>query len=184
MTTATCTACSHPLTASDRFCPGCGRGTVTEPVLRVCPRCSRPVGEGAFCSNCGQRVTIAATGSATGFQWKWAALTVPIVVGTTVVFMIAAGVILNLQGTTDVSPAVGLLIAVLGIFAGGLVAGFLSPTRTVLEPGVGIAATVIVMNLAMGDIGGMLLGWLIPLGLGSLGAALGEFLQRSRSHNA
>lgn len=158
MTAATCTACSHPLTASDRFCPGCGRGTVTEPVQRACPRCSRPVGEGVFCSNCGQRVTIAATGSATGFQWKWAALTVPIVVGTTVVFMIAAGVILTLQSTTEVSPAVGLLIAVLGILAGGLVAGFLSPTRTVLEPGVGIAATVIVMNLVMGDIGGMLLG--------------------------
>jgi hypothetical protein len=184
MTTATCTACSHPLAASDRFCPGCGRGTVTEPVLRACPQCSTPVGDVSFCSNCGQRVTIAAASLATGFQWKWAALTVPIVVGTTVVFMIAAGVILATQGTTDVSPAVGLLIAVLGILAGGLVAGFLSPTRTVLEPGVGIAATVIVMNLAMGDIGGMLLGWLIPLGLGSLGAALGEFLQRFRSHNA
>lgn len=183
MTTATCTVCSHPLTASDRFCPGCGRGTLTEPLIRTCPRCSRPLSEGAFCSNCGQRLTTAVADPATGFQWKWAALTVPIVVGTTVVLMIAAGIILALQGTKDVSPAVGLLIAALGILTGGLVAGFLSPTRTVLEPGVGIAATVIVMNLAMGDIGGTLLGWLIPLGLGSLGAALGEFLQRFRSYN-
>lgn len=184
MMTITCSACRHPLTASDRFCPGCGQGTVAPPTIRACPQCNRPLSEGSFCSHCGHRLTPRTARPARGFQWKWAALTVPIVIGTTIVLMIAAGVILALQGVSDVSPAIGLLIAALGMLTGGLVAGFLSPARTVLEPGVGIAATVVGLNLLMGDVGGTLLGWLIPLGLGSLGAALGEFLQRLRSQSA
>ena len=56
--------------------------------------------------------------------------------------------------------------------------GWVSPGRTVLEPGVGIAATVIVLNVLSQEISGIVTGWVVPFGIGAGGAAIGEWLQR------
>ena len=50
-----------------------------------------------------------------------------------------------------------------------------------LKPGVGITVTLVVMNLLLGDAYGALFGWLIPLAISAMGAALGEYLQRLKT---
>lgn len=64
----------------------------------------------------------------------------------------------------------------------GLLAGFISPTRTVLESGVGLAVMLVVMNLLLDDVSGAVFSWRIPFALGALGATLGEYLQRLKAN--
>ena len=105
----------------------------------------------------------------------------PIAIGTMLLFVVFGGIVCAVTGADPQNPAFGLLVLVLGLFTAGLLAGFISPSRTVLEPGVGIAVTLIVMNLLLGDISGAVSGWLIPFAIGALGAAVGEYLQRLRT---
>lgn len=181
MTSTSCIACHYPLTANDRFCSGCGQAVAAEPVVRACKRCGKPVPEGGFCSHCGARLQTGGTPAKVEFQWKWAALSVPIVVGTTFAWIVALAIACVVTDTNPGSLAAGIAALFLGMFTGGMLAGFLSPARTVFEPGVGIAATLVVINLFMGNASGVLMGWLIPFGVGSLGAALGEYLQQLRT---
>jgi hypothetical protein len=60
---------------------------------------------------------------------------------------------------------------------GGMAAGWLSPGRTIVEPGVGIAAALIGFNLLIGNTSNLLFGWLLPFGIGAGGARIGEWLQ-------
>ncbi len=73
---------------------------------------------------------------------------------------------------------VGFLVIVAGMLLGGMLAGWLSPSRTVLEPGVGIAAAVTGANLATGMTQGMTLGWVMPFLIGAAGAWIGERLPK------
>ncbi len=176
----TCRACKYPLTASDRFCPGCGQTVAAKPAGRTCPMCRKPVTEGSFCSHCGVRAEPAGTVSASGFSWKWAVLSVPIVMGT----VFACCVPVTACGFTaddfQNNPALAIVVIGFGLFMGGLLAGFLSPARTVLEPGVGIIFMLVVIGLLAGE-SPNLIGSGVLFGLGSLGAALGEYLQQQKT---
>lgn len=120
----------------------------------------------------------------TGFQWKWALLTIPIVVGVTLALMLAAVALCVLMGWRLDDPSAqlifGTVVLLLGMLVGGVVAGWLSKGHTVLEPGVGIAAALIGFNILLGETSSILLGWIIPFAIGAGGARLGEWLQ-SRS---
>jgi len=156
-------ACGQVLTAGDVFCMGCGK-----PV-------AAPVVDSAS----------AARPTATAFQWKWALLTIPIVIGVTIVMMVVAGVVMAVMGvdTNDETrqTMVGVLIIIVSMLLGGMLAGWLSPGRTIMEPGVGIAAALTGTNIAMGATDGMLLGWVVPFLIGAAGAWIGERLPKRSS---
>lgn len=181
MSRSPCARCNHPITSNDRFCPGCGQAATAEQSAQTCPSCAKPVGEGQFCNHCGAKLLAGSATATIGFQWKWAAVSVPIAIGTMLLFVVFGGIVCAVTGADPKNPALALLVLVLGLFTAGLLAGFISPTRTVLEPGVGIAVTLVVMNLLLGDASGALFGWLIPFAIGALGAALGEYLQRLKT---
>ena len=146
--------------------------------------CGQQVAAGdSFCTGCGKRVAApAAAASPSGFQWKWALLTIPIVVGVTLVLMIPAGVLMVAMGVEPEDEArqtmAGVMIILLSMLLGGILAGWLSPSRTIFEPGVGIAAALTGTNLAMGTTDGILLGWVLPFLIGAAGAWIGEQLPK------
>jgi len=118
----------------------------------------------------------------TEFQWKWALLTIPIVVLVTVVCMVGAVIAFMVVGQPleDDSPrqaVVGTIVLLISMLLGGMAAGWLSPGRTIVEPGVGIAAALIGFNLLIGNTSNLLFGWLLPFGIGAGGARIGEWLQ-------
>lgn len=123
--------------------------------------------------------------SASGFRWMWALLTIPLAVVTAVVFPFTAGLAMGLMGidvesfaATGAAQAVFGVGALLGSMAfAGLVVGWFSPGRTVVEPGVGLAAAVIAINVLYGDAQGVVTAWVLPFILGAGGAWLGEWLQ-------
>ena len=145
-------ACGQQVAASDSFCSGCGSPLATRPAPS--PAAAAP-----------ER-----------FQWKWALLTIPIVVGVTLVLMIVAGVLLVAMGVQSEDKArqamIGVVIILLSMLFGGILAGWLSPGRTIYEPGVGIAAAL------TGTTDGMLIGWILPFLIGAAGAWIGERLPK------
>ena len=187
---ATCT-CGQPINASDKFCTGCGRPAVAAAPLppATCPQWGQTAPEPApFCSGCGTTMTgfpvlrePSTPAQPTGFQWKWALLTIPIVVAITIGCMVAAGIVVAFAGyslkDSDSQQFVGLIILLISMFLGGMTAGWLSPGRTIVEPGVGIAAALIGLNVLSGETGNILLGWILPFGIGAGGAQIGEWLQ-------
>lgn len=166
--------------------------------MATCPSCSETLGpDHRFCTACGKPVSSARTNaspapavpSATGFRWMWALLTIPIAVGTVLVSAVGVGLVVGIlkSRTLATDPtddamsdavATGAPLIVLGsmVFA-GLVVGMLSPGRTVREPGAGLAAAVIAMNLIGGNSQGVVMGWVLPFALGAGGAWVGEWLQ-------
>ena len=120
-----------------------------------------------------------------GFQWKGALLTIPIVVGVTLVLMVVAGVLMVVMGVQpddkQRQAMVGVMIVFLSMLLGGILAGWLSPGRTIYEPGVGIAAALTGANLALGTTDGLLLGWVLPFLIGAAGAWIGERLPKKSS---
>ena len=116
-----------------------------------------------------------------GFQWKWAILTIPLVMAVTAVCIMATGIVLAVLGHNLEDPGtqtiVGTIVLLISMVLGGMTAGWLSPGRTILEPGVGIAAALIGFNVLMGDTSSLLLGWILPFGIGAGGARIGEWLQ-------
>jgi len=153
----TACSCGQPLQAEDRFCPGCGK------VARM--QADRPV------------LSVATT----GFQWRWALMTIPIVIGVTFACMFTLGVLASMAGVNleaeGAEETLGTLGAIAGIFVGGAVVGWWSPGRTVLEPAVGIAATLATVNVFVGDLGDVIFGWILPFLVGAGGARLGEWIQ-------
>ena len=149
--------------------------------------CGQQVAAGdSFCTGCGKRVAApAAAASPSGFQWKWALLTIPIVVGVTLVLMVVAGVLMVVMGVQpddkQRQAMVGVMIVFLSMLLGGILAGWLSPGRTIYEPGVGIAAALTGANLALGTTDGLLLGWVLPFLIGAAGAWIGERLPKKSS---
>jgi hypothetical protein len=130
--------------------------------------------------------TPAAVTSATGFRWMWALLTIPIAVGTAIVSGFTAGLVMGFMGITPewfaatgeaTQAVIGAVVIVGSMVFAGLVVGWFSPGRTVMEPGVGIAAAVITMNVLHGDAQGVVMAWVVPFLLGAGGAWLGEWLQ-------
>jgi len=189
---ATC-ECGQPINASDRFCTGCGRPAAAQPAAltlpATCPRCGRTAPEPApFCSDCGATMMgfpvvrdPAAAVQPTGFQWKWALLTVPIVVAVTLACIVATSVVLGVAGysldDSESQQRFGITILLTSMVLGGMTAGWISPGRTIVEPGVGIAATLVGFNLLYGDTSSLLFGWILPFGIGAGGAGVGEWLQ-------
>lgn len=189
-------ACGEPLAVAAKFCTGCGKPV---PVIAAagagptsCPKCGLNLTEtSSFCSGCGEPLAARSTrgpaapsvGSG-GFRWQWALITIPIVVGVSLSLAFAVGLISGFLGASAEDEAtmdlLGVASVFTGMFVGGLVVGWVSPGRTVLEPGVGIAAGVIAMNILANNMAGVVLGWLMPFGIGAAGAALGEWLQGLR----
>ncbi len=185
----TCT-CGQPLAAGDKFCMSCGKPATVVTAADACALCGRTVtGSDSFCAGCGAALPPRqAGGSQSGhprsFRWKWALLTIPIALGVTLAAVAAVvAVALNFGVDPDTDPlakAVGFLAVVAGMFIGGLIVGWWSPGRTVLEPGVGLAVTSIALNLLSDNAGGILFDWILPFAVGAAGAWLGEALQSLR----
>ena len=183
--------CGQPITDGDKFCMGCGRPPAPAVVAAqpaACPRCGRKATDPAsFCSGCGAAMTgfpvlrEPTAAPPQGFQWKWALLTIPIVVAVTVACMVVAVIVAGVTGYSledaDSQQFVGLIVLLISLLLGGITAGWLSPGRTILEPGVGIAAALIGFNVLNGQTGNLLLGWILPFGIGAGGARIGEWLQ-------
>ena len=183
--------CGQPITDGDKFCMGCGRPPAPAVVAAqpaACPRCGRKATDPAsFCSGCGAAMTgfpvlrEPAAAPPQGFQWKWAILTIPLVMAVTAVCIMATGIVLAVLGHNLEDPGtqtiVGTIVLLISMVLGGMTAGWLSPGRTILEPGVGIAAALIGFNVLMGDTSSLLLGWILPFGIGAGGARIGEWLQ-------
>lgn len=162
----TCPACSQPLGGDDRFCTGCGK-----PVTAARALDAPPTSAGAASS---------------GFRWTWALLSIPIALGTAFATFCAAGLFMGLAGFTpdaldaDDSPlpeAFGAMVILGSMALAGLVVGWCSPGRTIVEPGVGLAAAVISMAVVKGDTQAVVSGVVLPFLLGACGAWLGEWLQ-------
>jgi len=123
-----------------------------------------------------------ATPAPQGFQWKWFLLTIPIVAGATLALMLLVGFSMGAAGVNtedeQLMQFVGVIVILAGMLLGGGVAGWLSPGRTILEPGAGIAATLAALNLAMGATDGLLLSWVLPFLIGAAGAWVGESLAK------
>lgn len=155
-------ACGEPLAVAARFCTGCGAPVAARSALGM----------------------PAPSGGSRAFRWQWALITILIVVGVSLSLAFAVGVISGFLGVSAEDESTMNLLGVAsvctGMFVGGLVVGWVSPGRTVLEPGVGIAAGVIAMHILANDMAGVVLGWLTPFGIGAAGAALGEWLQGLR----
>lgn len=167
----TCPSCSQPLGGDDRFCTGCGK-PVSAAGAAASPVPATPAGT--------------AVSSAGGFRWMWALLTIPIAVGTALVVLFGIGFAMafmgiDLESFAATGGAKREVFAVGGLLGGmalaGLIVGWLSPGRTVAEPGVGLAAAVIALNVLAGDTQGLVMGWVVPFLLGAGGAWIGEWLQ-------
>lgn len=182
----TCT-CRETLPSEGKFCIRCGKPTAPAAMAAIaCPSCGREAtAPGSFCTHCGAPLPVrhapAAPARATAFHWRWALLTIPIVVAVSFAIAYAAGLVAGSLGfATDAEEtitAVGTASVLLGMFIGGLVVGWVSPGRTVLEPGVGIAAAVTAINVLYQDVAGLVAAWVLPFAIGTGGAALGEWLQ-------
>lgn len=165
---ATCTSCNQPLGDDDRFCTLCGKAAATPP----------PGGPPPLTSS-----GAAPAGTAPGFRWKWALLTIPIAVGTSLGLLVIAGFTMSAIGWSDDTASDGAKLAVGGtwilgsMLLSGLVVGLLSPGRTVLEPAFGLAVAVVALNVLGGDVEGAVGSWVLPFGIGAAGAWLGEWLQ-------
>lgn len=197
---ATCT-CGQPINAGDKFCTRCGRPAAAPlpPLPRLpatCPKCGRTAPEPEpFCSGCGATMTgfpvlrePANVAQPREFQWKWALLTIPIVVVVTVVCMMGTVIAFMvvgqpLENDSPKQAVVGTVVLLISMLLGGMAAGWLSPGRTIVEPGVGIAAALIGVNVLIGETGNILLGWILPFGIGAGGAQIGEWLQRRFSRS-
>jgi hypothetical protein len=123
----------------------------------------------------------AAASKPAGFQWKWALLTIPIVVAVTIACTMAVVIVADFAGysleDSESEQFADTIIVLISMVLGGMTVGWLSPGRTIVEPGVGIATALIGFNLLNGDTSSLLLGWLLPFGLGAGGARIGEWLQ-------
>ena len=190
---ATC-VCGQPIADGDKFCTGCGKTVAVATACpavwpAACPQCGRQATEPAsFCSGCGAQMeggpvfpTPTPRPQPTGFQWKWMLLTIPIVVAITLACSVVAAFVGAAMGYDMDNPATqtaaGVIAVLSGMLLGGITAGWLSPGRTIVEPGAGIAAALIGCNLLSGDVGNILLGWMLPFGIGAGGARIGEWLQ-------
>lgn len=188
-TMATC-GCGNPIAAEDLFCTACGKPAAASPrAIPACPQCGRQAAEeAAFCSGCGAAMAaVSATQNAVpqGFQWKWALLTIPIVVGVTFVVMLATVIWANVAGIDlddeSTKMILGGVTLVGGMLLGGMLAGWLSPSRTIVEPGAGIAAALTMFQLVLGNTAGIFGGWVLPFLIGAAGAWIGEQLPKRSS---
>lgn len=178
--------CGQSISNGDAFCTACGRPAAVADRPGACPKCGHQAAAMAsFCSNCGTSVAAGGNGTGSppqGFQWKWALITIPIVVCVALGLSVLAGVWMAIAGVDLAneasSLAFGVGVLLVSMLLGGFVAGWLSPGRTILEPGVGIAAALTGLNLATGQTDGLVLGWILPLLLGAGGAQVGEWLSK------
>jgi len=164
--------------------------------MTTCPACSQPLGgDDRFCTRCGKPVNTMRAADAppasprsapAGFRWTWALLAIPIALGTAFATFFAAGLFMGLAGFTPdaldaddglLPEAFGAMVILGSMALAGLVVGWCSPGRTIVEPGVGLAAAVIAMALVKGDTQGVISGLVLPFLLGACGAWLGEWLQ-------
>lgn len=148
-------ACGQSLSSSDRFCPACGKATAALTPATVV--------DGPF-------------------QWRWALASIPITVGVVLALSFAVGMVMGAAGIPlqkdPRGQAIGALVLLLSMFAGGVVVGYASPGRTIREPGLGIAAALVAANLLGGERGtGLFFSWVLPFVVGSAGAKVGEWLQ-------
>lgn len=179
------------MSSAASYCIRCGRPAAPPGAAAVatCPACGRETtAPASFCTHCGAPlpagVSPATPVRAGSFHWRWALLTIPIVVGVTFALASAAGIVTGSLGAVpadeETLTMMGAGSVLLGMFIGGLVVGWVSPGRTVLEPGVGIAAAVIAMNVVAQQISGIVTAWVLPFVIGAGGAAIGEWLQGRR----
>lgn len=153
----------------------------------TCPQCgaTNPAAN-RFCSRCGGNLapspssSPSSAGTKLPLQWKWVAIGAAAVVAVQFGVGIAFAVVLG-DAIADGGSFLGL---VLGSLAGYAVAGFAvayaSPGLTLREPAIGAAIAVAVFNLASGNLGSIVLGWIMPFLLTLAGAKLGERLQAGR----
>lgn len=181
-----------------RFCSQCG--TEVAPDTKICPRCTAPIVDVLLMTHLpppsssprsnnphsaqpSLRMPANIVAQGRGFQWKWFAASAGIILLASALGMLLLGFVLAGLDIEDEALS-GLLFFVFlagGIFAGAFKAALRSPGRTIREPAFAAAVLAIAISLAFGaDLAESAVGSLLPLGIGLLGAWLGEKYQAAR----
>jgi len=163
-------------------------------MVNFCTHCGTKVEPGAsFCKLCGSRLVVdtqtplvkrGSTGEKKNFNWPWVFKSAGLVSITVICSIILLAIVLIYKGADYRNEQAlvipGLLLFVCSIFIGTIWSAYLSPGRTIYEPAVGSVLVVTLMNLLLGNIAGILLGWVLPFLIGIGGAKIGERLQKNR----
>ena len=126
-------------------------------------------------------------------DWKWIGLGALIMIALSIVASLILALVLGsqLEGVTDPADLqlsggqLGLiaLLNFLSFAIGGFIVGVKSVGKTILEPGIAAAGSVVVALLVSGNftIANIIAGGLVPFLAGLLGGWLGERRQESKS---
>jgi hypothetical protein len=185
-----CAQCGHALPLQAEGCPQCGAKVVeayaeAEP-LGFGQEADKPEEEFAFSTADGEALgdpVSPRVEKAKGYRWGWVLKSAAIIFSLQVLFGVlwwglsASGMDILDENTLFYLV---ILLSPLAIVVGSFIAAYLSPGKTIMEPAMGAGLVVVVSNLLSGNIGGMLLGWVVPFLLGLVGAYLGEKVQERK----
>ncbi len=181
-----------------RFCSQCG--TEVAPDTKTCLRCAAPIVDVLLMTHLPPplsspkrsnphpaqpplRMPVNVPAERRGFQWKWFMIAAGFILLAAALSMLLLGFVLaglDIEDE-DLSGLLFFLFLAVGIFAGAFKAALRSPGRTVREPALAAGILAIAISLAFGaDLAESAVGALLPLGIGLLGAWLGEKYQAAR----
>ena len=172
-----CTACGRPVTPGDDLCGKCGEPLDNLPASAFNSGTPASAEPGRSGDSPASRPKIKHP-----FRWGWAlrsgGLTFFFIIILASFFEAVSTLIFREPETMESAMTAGYsAVAALSYFLGSGLASYLSPGRTIYEPAVGVALAVVVIHLISVDFEVIILGWVIPFGLGILGAKAGDHLQ-------
>ena len=160
----------------------------------MCKNCGEKNEEGSlYCTNCGAKLKLEfdaekegkygneKTVVAKGLSWKWVCISIGIIILIQFILGFVAGIIFYSMKINSNRTVIIGAFTIVSFFTGSLLAAYKSPGLTIKEPAIGSAIWVIVTNLFVGNLSGVLLGWVLPFLLALGGAKCGEYLQAKKS---
>jgi hypothetical protein len=181
-----------------RFCSQCG--TEVAPDTKTCLRCAAPIVDVLLMTHLAPLTSFPKRSNPhpvetslpmpenlpaerRGFQWKWFMIAAGFILLAAALSMLLLGFVLaglDIEDE-DLSGLLFFLFLAAGIFVGAFKAALRSPGRTIREPALAAGILAIAISLAFGaDLAESAVGALLPLGIGLLGAWLGEKYQAAR----
>lgn len=181
-----------------RFCSQCGMDVA--PDTKTCLRCAAPIVDVLLMTHVAPPPSFTKRSNPhpvetslpmpenlpaerRGFQWKWFMIAAGFILLAVALSMLLLGFVLaglDIEDE-DLSGLLFFLFLAAGIFVGAFKAALRSPGRTIREPAFAAGILAIAISLAFGaDLAESAVGALLPLGIGLLGAWLGEKYQAAR----
>ena len=179
-----CTSCGQRVKRQQTHCLNCGEvlDAFTAPKLNPADQASAPEKDRPT-------TRVEKKPASKGFQWGWAlksaGLTFLFIIVLAFFFGFVIGIFNPDPGHREgLAALVGIVASFSAFFLGSGLAAYLSPGRTIYEPAVGVALAVTALNIWNGNLENLLFGWIVPFGIGFLGARAGEHLQERRERTA